>query len=57
MKRSYRNPRQLYGGLSDQLPLDCIHYCFQAVVGAEFLVDVVKMIAEGLDGGPFLVRG
>ena len=48
MKRSYRNPGQLYGGLLDELPLDRIHYCFQAVVGAEFLVDVVKVIAEGL---------
>ena len=35
-------------GLSDELPLDRIHDCFQAVVGAEFLVDVVKVIAEGL---------
>ena len=34
--------------LSDELPLDRIHDCFQAVVGAEFLVDVVKVIAEGL---------
>ncbi len=31
-------------GRSDKLPLDGIHDCFQAVVGAEFLVDVVKMI-------------
>ena len=38
----------LVRGLLDQLPLDGIHYCFQAVVGAEFLVDVVEVIAEGL---------
>jgi len=35
-------------GLSDELPLDRIHYCFQAVVSAQFLVDMVKVIAEGL---------
>ena len=35
-------------GLSEELPLDRIHDSFQAVVGAEFLVDVVKVIAEGL---------
>ena len=35
-------------GWSDELPLDGIHDCFQAVVGAEFLVDVVKVIAKGL---------
>jgi hypothetical protein len=35
-------------GLSDQLPLDRVHYCFQAVVGAEFLIDVVKVITESL---------
>ena len=35
-------------GLLDELPLDGIHDCFQAVVGAELLVDMVKMIAEGL---------
>ena len=38
----------MYGGLLDELPLDRIHDCFQAIVGAEFLVDVVKVIAEGL---------
>ena len=48
MKRSYRNPGHLYGGRSDELPLDGIHDCFQAVVGAEFLVDVVKVITESL---------
>jgi len=52
MKRSYRNTGQLLGGLSDQLPLNGIHHCFQAVVGAEFLVDVVKMITEGLRANP-----
>jgi hypothetical protein len=41
-------PGTVVRGLSDQLPLDRIHYCFQAVVGAEFLVDVVKVIAKGL---------
>ena len=52
MKRSYRNPGQVYGGLSDQLPLNGIHHCFQAVVGAEFLIDVVKVITEGLRANP-----
>lgn len=35
-------------GRSDELPLDGIHYGLQAVVGAEFLVNVVKVIAKGL---------
>ncbi len=35
-------------GLLDELSLDRIHDGFQSVVGAEFLVDMVKMIAEGL---------
>ena len=48
MKRSYRGLGQLYGGLLDEFPLDSVHNCFQAVVCAEFLVDVVKVIAEGL---------
>ncbi len=51
MTRSYRNAGQLYG-LSDELPLDGVHYRFQAVVGAEFLIDVVKMITEGLRADP-----
>lgn len=36
------------GDWSDQLALDGIHDCLQAVVSAEFLVDMVKVIAEGL---------
>jgi hypothetical protein len=34
--------------LSDELPLDGVHYCFQAVMGAELLIDVVKVITESL---------
>ena len=48
MKHSYRNLGQVYGDWSDQLALNGIHDCFQAVVSAEFLVDMVKVIAEGL---------
>ncbi len=48
MKRSYRNLGQLYGDWSDQLALDGIHDRLQAIVSAEFLVDMVKVIAEGL---------
>jgi hypothetical protein len=33
---------------SDQLALNGIHDCFQAVVSAEFLVDMVEVIAECL---------
>ncbi len=35
-------------GRLDKFPLDCIHHCFQAIVSAEFLVDVMEVIAEGL---------
>jgi len=42
----------LVRGRSDELPLDGIHDCFQAVVGAEFLIDVVKVITEGLRADP-----
>lgn len=31
-------------GRLDELPLDGIHDCFEAIVGAEFLIDVVKVI-------------
>ena len=48
MKRSYRSLGQVYGDWSDQLALNGVHDCLQAVVSAEFLVDVVKVIAEGL---------
>ena len=48
MKRSYRNLGQMYGDWSDQLALNGIHDCLQAVVRAELLVDMVKVIAEGL---------
>jgi hypothetical protein len=48
MKRSYRNLGQVYGDWSDQLALNGIHDGLQAVVSAEFLVDVVKVITEGL---------
>ncbi len=48
MKRSYRNLGQVYGDWSDQLALDGVHDCLQAIVGAEFLVDMVKVIPEGL---------
>jgi hypothetical protein len=34
--------------LSDELALDGVHYCFQAVMGAELLIDVVKVITESL---------
>jgi len=32
----------------DQFPLNRIHHRFEAVVGSELLIDVVKMIAKGL---------
>ena len=48
MKRSYRNLGQVYDDWSDQLALDGIHDCLQAVVSPEFLVDMVKVIAQGL---------
>ena len=48
MNRSYRNLGQVYGDWSDQLALNGIHDCLQAVVSSEFLVDMVKVIAEGL---------
>jgi hypothetical protein len=32
----------------NQLSLDRIHHCFQAVVRAELLIDVVQVIAESL---------
>lgn len=48
MKHSYRNLGQVYGDWSDQLALDGVHYSLQPVVSAEFLVDMVKVIAQGL---------
>jgi hypothetical protein len=38
--------------LLNQLPLDGIHDCLQAVVSTKFLVDMVEMIAEGLRANP-----
>lgn len=35
-------------GLLDQLALDGIHHRFQAIVGTEFLVDVMKVITKSL---------
>lgn len=32
----------------DQFSLNCIHDGFEAVMGAQFLIDVVKMVAQGL---------
>ena len=52
MKRSYRNVGLLYGGLLDELPLNGIHDSFQAAVGAELLVNMVKVIPEGLWADP-----
>jgi hypothetical protein len=33
-------------GSSDQLALDGIHHRFQAVVGSQFLVDVMEVVSE-----------
>ena len=33
---------------SDEFPLDSVHDRFQAIVGSQFLVDVMEVIAEGL---------
>jgi hypothetical protein len=34
--------------LLNQFSSDCIHDGFQAVVGAQFLVDVVQVVSQGL---------
>lgn len=32
----------------DQFSLDCVHYGFKAIVGAQLLINVVQVVAQGL---------
>ena len=46
--RKLANPGEQITSMSDQLSLNGVHHRFQTIVSAQFLIDVMQVIAESL---------
>ena len=54
--RKLANPGEQITSMSDQLSLNGVHHRFQTIVSAQFLIDVMEMIAKGLGADVESVR-